>query len=98
MALAGIGEKEKAVAEGNLARTMMPVSRDAVLGVSSMEYMALIYTQLGEHDKAIDILEQMLQMPFGWTMSNTIPLYRMHYFWKPLKHNPRFQQLIGESI
>ncbi|MBK6484606.1 MAG: tetratricopeptide repeat protein [Chitinophagaceae bacterium] len=98
VALAGIGEKEKAVAEGNLARTMMPVSRDAVLGVSSMEYMALIYTQLGEHDKAIDILEQMLKMPFGWTMSNTIPLYRMHYFWKPLKHNPRFQQLIGESI
>jgi adenylate cyclase len=98
VALAGLGEKERAIEEGNLARTMMPVSRDAVLGVSSMEYMALIYTQLGEHDKALDILEQMLKMPFGWTMSNTIPLYKMHYFWKPLKQHPRFQQLIGESI
>ena len=97
VALAGLGEREKAITEGNLARTMMPVSRDAILGVSSMEYLALVYTQLGEQDKAIDILEQMLKMPFGWTMSNTIPLYKMHFYWKPLKNNSRFQKLIRES-
>jgi serine/threonine-protein kinase len=97
VAFAGLGEKEKAIDEGNRARAMMPVSRDAILGVSPMEYLALIYTQLGEQDEAIDILEQMLKMPFGWTMSNTIPLYKMHYYWKPLKNNPRFQKLIRES-
>jgi len=97
VSLAGLGEREEAISEGNRAREMMPVSRDAILGVSPMEYLALIYTQLGEQDEAIDILEQMLKMPFGWTMSNTIPLYRMHYYWTPLRNNPRFQKLIRES-
>ncbi|MBX7107007.1 MAG: hypothetical protein K1X61_00015 [Chitinophagales bacterium] len=97
VALAGLGEKENAIAAGNRARMMMPVTRDAILGISSTEYMALIYTQLGEQDQAIDILIQMLDMPFGWTMSNTIPLYKMHYYWKPLRNNPRFQKILRES-
>jgi len=95
--LAGLGQKEEAIKEATLATTMMPSSKDAILGVPPMQYLALTYVQLGEQDKAIDVLEQLLKMPFSWTMSNTIPLYKLHYYWKPLENNPRFQKLISQS-
>jgi adenylate cyclase len=94
IALAGLDEKERALREGAKACDLMPVSKDAILGTSPLESLALIYTLTGEHDKAVDILQQLLKMPFAWTMSNTIPLYRMHYYWKLLQTNRRFQQMI----
>jgi len=97
VAYAGLGEREKAISEGNTARELMPLSKDAILGNSPLEYLAVIYTQLGEQDQAIDILELLLQKPFSWTMSSTIPLYRMNYFWKPLRNNPRFQKMLQEA-
>jgi tetratricopeptide (TPR) repeat protein len=97
VALAGLGEREKALIEGKRACELMPVSKDAILGISPLESLALIHTLLGDQDEAIDILEQMLKMPFAWTMSNTIPLYKIHYYWKPLRSNPRFQKMIEGS-
>jgi adenylate cyclase len=94
VAYAGLGEKEKAIAEGIKARDMMPVSKDAVVGIGPLQNLALIYTLLDDQDKAIDILEQLLKMPFGWDDSNTIPLYRAYPDWKLLQTNPRFKKLI----
>ncbi|MBS1656991.1 MAG: tetratricopeptide repeat protein [Bacteroidetes bacterium] len=94
VALAGLGKKDEALREGELAITMMPEKKDAILGVSPVQYLALTYVQLGEQDKAIDLLEQLLNMPFCWTMSNTVPLYKLHYYWKPLNNNPRFSKLL----
>ncbi|MEP6596335.1 MAG: tetratricopeptide repeat protein [Ginsengibacter sp.] len=81
IALAGLREKEKGISEGKQACDMMPVSKDALLGISSLESLALIYTLLGEDDAAVDILQQLLKMPFAWTMRNSIPLYKMFYYW-----------------
>ncbi|HET6996821.1 MAG TPA: hypothetical protein VFI06_17630, partial [Chitinophagaceae bacterium] len=94
VAYAGLGEKEKALAEGIKAREMLPVSTDAVVGIGPIQNLALIYTLLNEQDKAIDILEQLLKMPFGWAGTNSIPLYRMYPDWKLLQNNPRFKKLI----
>jgi tetratricopeptide (TPR) repeat protein len=94
IAYAGLGEKEKAFAEGNKARDLMPVSVDAIVGVSPLENLALIHTLLGEQDAAIDILEQLLKMPFGWDASNTVALYKTYPYWKLLQKNPRFQKMI----
>lgn len=94
IAYAGLGEKDKAITEGIKARDMLPVSADAVIGIAPLENLALIYTLLGDQDKAIDILEQLLKMPFGWHDSNTVFLYRTHPNWKLLQNNPRFQKII----
>jgi serine/threonine-protein kinase len=94
IAYAGLGEKEKAIAEGNKARRLMPISTDAVIGLAPLENLALIHTLLGEQDAAIDILEQLLKMPFGWDITNTIPLYKTYPYWKLLQTNPRFQKMI----
>jgi len=88
------GEKERALGEGAEACDLMPVSKEAILGTSPLESLTLIYTLLGDQEKAVDILRQLLKIPFAWTMSNSLPLYRMHYYWKPLQNNRRFQQMI----
>lgn len=93
--LAGLGEKEKALEEGMRARNMMPVSADAVIGLVPLENLALINVLLGNQDAAIDILEQLLKMPCSWGAGSTIPLYKMHPYWKLLQNNARFQKLIG---
>jgi tetratricopeptide (TPR) repeat protein len=94
IALAGLGNKEKALAAGNRARELMPDSRDAIVAVSPVESLALIHTLLGDQNAAIIQLEELLQMPFTWTMSNSVPLYKLHYNWKSLQNNHRFKTLI----
>ncbi|HYV90559.1 MAG TPA: adenylate/guanylate cyclase domain-containing protein [Chitinophagales bacterium] len=94
IAMAGLGEKEKALVEANKAVAMMPVSTDAIIGIAPLEDLALIHVLNGEQDAAIDILEQLLKMPFGWDTTNTIPLLKIHPYWKPLQNNPRFQKMI----
>jgi serine/threonine-protein kinase len=94
IAYAGLGEREKAITEGIKARDMMPVSTDVIVGIGPLQNLALIYTLLDDQDKAIDILEQLLKMPFGWDDLNSIPLYRTDPSWKLLLNNPRFKKLI----
>lgn len=92
--MAGLGEKEKALEAGKKAVGMMPVTKDAIIGMSPLEDLALIQTMVSNQDAAIDILDQLLKMPFGWDLTNTIPLYRMHPYWRPLQNNPRFQKMV----
>jgi tetratricopeptide (TPR) repeat protein len=96
IALAGLGDKEKAHQEGQKALELMPVSKDAVVGMNPMEDMALIHTLLGEQDAAIEILEQLLKMPFGWDMTNSNVLYKTYPYWKSLRNNVRFQKMIRQ--
>ena len=95
---AGLGNREKALAEVNKAKEMMPTSTDAIIGLGPLENLAISYTLLGDQDTAIDILEQMLKMPLGWNITNSIPLYKNFPYWKSLQNNPRFQKMIlGET-
>ena len=95
---AGLGEKEKALEHANRACQLMPPSKDAMIGVVPLESLALVYTFLGEQDAAIDILEKLLKMPRGFAVTSTIPLYKMHPYWKSLQNNPRFKKMIKEEI
>lgn len=89
-----MGQKGQALENVNHARQLMPLSKDALLGVVPIEGLAVVHTYLGEEDKAIDVLEQLLKLPFGGLCSNTIPLYIRHPYWKPLQNNPRFKKLV----
>ena len=91
---AGLGNRDKALEAGNKAIELMPVSMDAILGQNSLESMAIIHTLLGNQDAAIDILEKLLKMPLGWSVTNSIPIYKNFPYWKTLQNNPRFQKMI----
>ena len=91
---AALGEKDKALEYANRARQLMPQSKDALIGIVPLEALALVQTYLGNQDAAIDILENLLKLPRGFAITSTIPLYKLHPYWKSLRSNPRFQKMI----
>jgi TolB-like protein/Flp pilus assembly protein TadD len=88
--LAGLGEKEAAIAEGRRAVDLLPESQDALEGPKVTLELAKIYTWTGETDQALLLLEHSLGTPNGIT----VPLLKLDPVWDPLRSDPRFWALI----
>lgn len=88
--LACLGEKDAAIAEAKRATELRPESLDALDGPAATETLAAVYAIVGEHDKAIELLEGLLVRPSGLT----ITLVKLSPIWDPLRDNPRFKDLI----
>ncbi|HYJ06560.1 MAG TPA: hypothetical protein VEX43_15600 [Chthoniobacterales bacterium] len=88
--LAWLGEKDAAIAEGLRATELLPESVDAFDGPKLTEALAEVYAIVGEHDKAIDLLDHLLSRPSFVTVA-TLKVMPM---WDWLRHNPRFDALI----
>jgi tetratricopeptide (TPR) repeat protein len=90
LALAYLGRKAEAIAEGEEAVKLAPIDKDAYLGPYVQHQLARIYLLVGEPDKAMDQLEPLLKMPYllspGWL--------RVDPNFDPLRSNPRFRKLI----
>jgi len=96
LAYAYLGRAEDAIREGERAVELHPLERDAAQGPIYLRNMALIYTQLGEQEKAIDLLERLLTIPhaeFLWHLVS-IPQLRLDPAWDKLREHPRFQKLV----
>jgi serine/threonine-protein kinase len=92
IAYAGLGRKDDAIREGELAVELLPMSKEAWRGAWRVEDLARIYTMVGEYDAAIDQLEILLAVP-----SNTaVPMLRIDPTWDPLRGHPRFQRLLDK--
>jgi serine/threonine protein kinase/tetratricopeptide (TPR) repeat protein len=93
LALAYLGRKAEAIAEGERGLALEPVSRDANAGPYNQHQVARIYLLVGEPEKALDQLEPLLKIPYylspGWL--------RIDPTFAPLKGNPRFERLIAGS-
>jgi TolB-like protein/Tfp pilus assembly protein PilF len=90
--LAGLGEKEEAIAEGKRAVNLLPESEDALEGPKATLELAKIYTWTGETDQALLLLDHSLSNPSGVTISSL----KIDPIWDPLRSNPRFQALIDK--
>ncbi len=88
--LAGLGEKDAAIAEGKRAVELLPESQDALEGPKTAVALAQIYAWTGEKDEALELLERSLSTPNGVT----VPVLRLDPIWDPLRTDPRFQALI----
>jgi len=86
-------EMDEVVVTGICAsiRSALEIKRDAVQGTSDVWLLARIYTLVGEPEKALDNLEQLLKVPSylspGWL--------RIDPNFDPLRKNPRFQKLVA---
>jgi tetratricopeptide (TPR) repeat protein len=88
--LAGIGQKNAAIAEGKRAVELLPESQDAFDGPKMTVHLAQIYAWTGENDQALELLDRSLNTPNGVT----VPVLRLDPMWDPLRSDPRFQALI----
>ena len=93
IACAGLGLNEQAIREGQLAVSIIPLSKEAMIVPLRMQDMALIYTMTGNQEAALSLLQQLVTMPT--TLSAA--LLRLDPSWAPLRSNPGFQKLIAEK-
>ncbi len=91
IALAGLGEKEAAIHEGQEGVDLMPMSKEAWRGSYRVRDLAHIEVMTGEYDKAIDLLAVLLAAPTEISTS----LLSISPHWAPLRSLPRFQALIA---
>ncbi len=90
--LAGVGQPEGAVREGERGVELMPPARDALRGIVRVEDLALIYTMVGNQEAALQQLDFLLSHP-SWT---SVPLFRLDPRWDPLRKNPKFEALLAK--
>ena len=89
LALALLGRKAEAIAEGRRGVELWPVSRDAAAGAYVQLQLARICMIVGEPELAMDQLEPLLRMP-----NYLSPAWlRIDPTGARLKDNPRFQRL-----
>ena len=62
---------------------------DALDGSDVLIELAKIYTCVGEIDKALDLIDELLSIP-SWL---SVGLLRLDPAWDPLRDDPRFQAL-----
>jgi tetratricopeptide (TPR) repeat protein len=91
-AFALLDRKEEAVRAGEHASELMPTSKDSLVGPALAIELAKIYTRVGETDKALNLIDELLSIP----CSLSVGLLRLDPAWDPLRDNPRFQALLEE--
>jgi len=91
--LAFLGEKDSAMAEAQRASELQPESKDAFEGPVITEGVAQVCAILGDKDRAIEILDGLLNRPSYVTVQGL----RVNPIWDSLRNDPRFQALIDRN-
>ena len=89
-AFAFLDRKEEAVRAGEHAVEVMPTSKDALVGPNLSIELAKIYTQVGETDKALNLIDELLSIPCDLSVGRL----RIDRAWDPLRDHPRFQEIL----
>jgi tetratricopeptide (TPR) repeat protein len=98
LACALLGEKQRAIQEGNRAVELRPESQDALDGAILSAVLALIYARTGENAHAIALLRHLLAVPGAVDSveySITPQDLKLRWQWDPLRPEPEFQKLLG---
>jgi TolB-like protein/predicted Ser/Thr protein kinase len=89
LALAYLGRKAEAVREGELGVAPWPIAKQPLPDPYAQHQLVRIHILLGNHDRALDLLEPLLKVPYhltpGWL--------RIDPNFDPLRGNPRFDKL-----
>jgi serine/threonine protein kinase/tetratricopeptide (TPR) repeat protein len=88
-----LGRSEEAIRAGERAVELMPISKDAMDGPDQVIELAKIYTQVGEVERALDLIEELLSIP----SMLSVGLLRLDPVWDPLRDDPRFQALLKKN-
>lgn len=89
MVHAALGDEDEAIRLGEEAAAMLPPERDAYDGPAVSTHLALIYTQAGKKEQALDLLFALRGMP----MAATPAMLRLEPEWDALRGDARFAEL-----
>jgi TolB-like protein/Flp pilus assembly protein TadD len=88
---ARLGRKEEAVHEGEHAAELLPVAKDALEGPEIQTRLGALYGQVGQPDRALDLLERVTEMPGGPSYGEL----KLDLDWDPLRGDPRFEKIVA---
>ncbi|HEX2218619.1 MAG TPA: protein kinase [Gemmatimonadales bacterium] len=89
IALAYLGRSQDAIREGRRGLELLPPSRNAYFGPYIQHQLVRIYLLVGEHERALDLLEPLLGMPYTLTPA----WLRIDPMFDPVRDHPRFRKL-----
>jgi len=89
LTLAYLDRGEEAIREGQRGVALLPIAHNALLGPYVQHQLVRIYIALGEPERALDVLEPLLRVPFVLSPG----LLRIDPNFAPLRGNPRFDSL-----
>jgi TolB-like protein/Tfp pilus assembly protein PilF len=97
----GLGDKEAALTLSERGIAVLPIEKDVITGPAPIETLARVAAQMGEHDRAIAALQQVLSIPGTGALGKFVPLtpalLRLDPMFDPLRNDPRFQKLCEEK-
>jgi Flp pilus assembly protein TadD len=88
---AGLGRKEEALREGRRACELLPISKDALDGVTFAVNLTQIYAWTGEKDLAIEQIAAVERVPNYLSYG----LLKLHPQWDSLRGDPRFDKIVA---
>jgi serine/threonine-protein kinase len=95
----GLGDKAAALALSERGIAELPIEKDVISGAGPIETLARVAAQMGEPDRAITALQQLLSIPGTGALEKYIPLtpalLRLDPMFDPLRSDPRFQKLVA---
>ena len=92
-AYAGLGQSDQAIRLVDRALELSPFDGAAPDALLLRVYAAEVLTRLGEEERALDLLEFMIEPPSPVTPA----LLRADPVWRPLDEHPRFQRLLSKE-
>jgi TolB-like protein len=90
---ASLGRKEEALREGRRAVELLPVEKDAMVGVDLVEHLAMIAAWVGDKDLAFEQLDSIIRRPSILTYGDL----KLMPFWDPLRGDPRFEKIVEQA-
>ena len=96
LVLAGLGRKEEAIQAARRATELMPISADALDGALRLGDLADVYANVGEPEKALEILDYLQSRP-GPAGAGSVEVLRRRPEWDPLRDHPGFAELLERN-
>jgi len=91
VSLAYAGRRAEAIRNGERSVALLPLTADGYSGPYNQHLLARTYTILGEREKALDMLEGLLRVPYYLSP----PWLRIDPTFAALRGSPRFQRLVA---
>jgi tetratricopeptide (TPR) repeat protein len=90
VALAYMGRFPEAIREGKRGLELLPPTKDVYFGPYIQHQLVRVYLLAGERERALDLLEPLLEMPYTLTPA----WLRIDPMFEPVRSHPRFRRLV----